>query len=102
MATIVRDRVRDAMKAGRTLAQIKAAKVTLEYDGLYSTRTIRARCSSTRSTAISRGPRPLPLRRGRVAIAFRCGRSWSVSWHVDSYISNFSRCIGKAIVHGRA
>jgi cyclase len=36
MATIVRDRVRDAMKAGRTLAQIKAAKVTLDYDGLYS------------------------------------------------------------------
>ena len=36
MATIVRDRVRDAMKAGKTLDQIKAAKVTLEYDGLYS------------------------------------------------------------------
>lgn len=36
MATIVRDRVRDARTLGRTLAQIKAAKVTLEYDGLYS------------------------------------------------------------------
>ena len=37
MATIVRDRVRDARAKGRTLAQIKAARVTLEYDGIYST-----------------------------------------------------------------
>jgi hypothetical protein len=37
MATIVRDRVLDARAMGRTLGQIKAAKVTLEYDGLYST-----------------------------------------------------------------
>jgi glyoxylase-like metal-dependent hydrolase (beta-lactamase superfamily II) len=36
MATIVRDRVRDAMKAGQSLEQTKAARVTLEYDGLYS------------------------------------------------------------------
>jgi glyoxylase-like metal-dependent hydrolase (beta-lactamase superfamily II) len=31
------DRVRDARAMGRTLDQIKAAKVTLEYDGLFST-----------------------------------------------------------------
>jgi cyclase len=37
MATIVRDRVRDARAKGMTLDQIKAAKVTLEYDGIYST-----------------------------------------------------------------
>jgi cyclase len=36
MATIVRDRVRDAINGGKSLEQIKAAKVTLEYDGLYS------------------------------------------------------------------
>jgi glyoxylase-like metal-dependent hydrolase (beta-lactamase superfamily II) len=36
MATIVRDRVRDAKKGGRSLAQIKRANVTLDYDGLYS------------------------------------------------------------------
>ena len=36
MATIVRDRVRAAIRAGRSLEQIVAAKVTLEYDGLYS------------------------------------------------------------------
>lgn len=36
MATIVRDRVRDAMKGGKSLEQLKAAKITLEYDGLYS------------------------------------------------------------------
>jgi glyoxylase-like metal-dependent hydrolase (beta-lactamase superfamily II) len=37
MATIIRDRVRDARSMGMTLDQIKAAKVTLDYDGLYST-----------------------------------------------------------------
>jgi cyclase len=37
MATIVRDRVRDLMKAGTTLDQIKAAHVTLDYDGQYAT-----------------------------------------------------------------
>jgi glyoxylase-like metal-dependent hydrolase (beta-lactamase superfamily II) len=37
MATIVRDRVRDLTKAGRTLDQIKAAHVTLDYDGVYAT-----------------------------------------------------------------
>lgn len=36
MATIVRDRVRDAIKSGRSLEQIKAARISLEYDGLYS------------------------------------------------------------------
>jgi glyoxylase-like metal-dependent hydrolase (beta-lactamase superfamily II) len=36
MATIVRDRVRDAMASGKSLDQIKAAKVTLDYDGVYS------------------------------------------------------------------
>jgi glyoxylase-like metal-dependent hydrolase (beta-lactamase superfamily II) len=39
MATIVRDRVRDAKAAGRTLDQIKATKMTLEYDGVYATPT---------------------------------------------------------------
>ena len=37
MATIVRDRIRDARAKGSTLAQIKAARVTLEYDGIYAT-----------------------------------------------------------------
>lgn len=37
MATIVRDRVRLAIEAGRTLEQVKAAGLTLEYDGLYAT-----------------------------------------------------------------
>jgi glyoxylase-like metal-dependent hydrolase (beta-lactamase superfamily II) len=36
MATIVRDRVREAMNGGKSLEQIKALKVTLEYDGQYS------------------------------------------------------------------
>jgi glyoxylase-like metal-dependent hydrolase (beta-lactamase superfamily II) len=36
MVTIVRDRVQELSRKGMTLAQIKAAKPTLEYDGLYS------------------------------------------------------------------
>jgi glyoxylase-like metal-dependent hydrolase (beta-lactamase superfamily II) len=35
MVTIVRDRVEDLVRKGRTLAQVKAARPTLEYDGLY-------------------------------------------------------------------
>ena len=35
MVTIVRDRVQEMVKKGMTLAQIKAARPSLEYDGLY-------------------------------------------------------------------
>ena len=35
MATIVRDRVRDLAKKGWTLAQVKAAGPTRDYDGRY-------------------------------------------------------------------
>jgi glyoxylase-like metal-dependent hydrolase (beta-lactamase superfamily II) len=37
MMTIVRDRVRDMVKKGMTVAQVKAARPTLEYDGIYGT-----------------------------------------------------------------
>jgi cyclase len=37
MMTIVRDRVRDMVKNGMTVAQVKAARPTLEYDGIYGT-----------------------------------------------------------------
>ena len=37
MMTIVRDRVRDMVKKGMTVAQAKAARPTLEYDGIYGT-----------------------------------------------------------------
>ena len=33
--TIVTDRIREMVKQGKTLAQVKAAKPTLEYDGVY-------------------------------------------------------------------
>ena len=36
MVYIIRDRVADAKKAGKTLEQVKAAKLTLDYDGRYS------------------------------------------------------------------
>jgi glyoxylase-like metal-dependent hydrolase (beta-lactamase superfamily II) len=35
MLTIVRDRVRDLVSNGKTLAEVKAAKPTLDYDGRY-------------------------------------------------------------------
>jgi len=38
MLTIIRDRVRDMAKKNMTLEQVKAAKPTLEYDGIYGTR----------------------------------------------------------------
>jgi cyclase len=37
MMTIVRDRVRDMVKKGMTVEQVKAARPTLEYDGIYGT-----------------------------------------------------------------
>ncbi len=36
MVTIVRDRVQDMVKKGRTVEQVKAAKLTRDYDGLYA------------------------------------------------------------------
>jgi hypothetical protein len=36
MLVIVRDRVRDMIKRGLTLDQVKASKVTLDYDPRYS------------------------------------------------------------------
>ena len=38
MVTIVRDRIQDGIKKGRTLAQIKAARPTLDYDTRYITK----------------------------------------------------------------
>src|SRR4029077_4225685 len=35
MTTILRDRIQDMLKKGMTLEQVKAAKVTADYDGLY-------------------------------------------------------------------
>jgi cyclase len=35
MVTIVRDRIEDLVKNGKTLDQVKAAKPTLDYDGIY-------------------------------------------------------------------
>jgi glyoxylase-like metal-dependent hydrolase (beta-lactamase superfamily II) len=35
MVAIIRDRVQDRINKGATLAQVKAAKLTMDYDGLY-------------------------------------------------------------------
>ena len=39
MVTIVRDRIEDMVKKGMTLEQVKAAKPTLDYDGIYGADT---------------------------------------------------------------
>ena len=39
MVTIIRDRIEDLVKKGRTLEQVKAAKPTLDYDGRYGSTT---------------------------------------------------------------
>ena len=39
MTTIVRDRVRDLKGKGMTLAQVKAAKLTMDFDGRYGATT---------------------------------------------------------------
>jgi hypothetical protein len=39
MVTIIRDRVQNLIKQGKTLAQVKEAKPTFEYDGRWSAAT---------------------------------------------------------------
>jgi len=39
MATIIRDRVQDMVRKGMTLEQVRAARPTLDYDGLYGATT---------------------------------------------------------------
>ena len=58
MVTIIRDRVQALVKKGQTLAQIKAARPSLEYDGLYGATSAapgRRTCSSTPCIAASAG-----------------------------------------------
>ena len=37
MATILRDRIADAVRRGQTLAQVKSARLTRDYEGRYGT-----------------------------------------------------------------
>ena len=39
MVSVVRDRIQDLMKSGKTLDQIKSARPTLDYDGIYGNST---------------------------------------------------------------
>jgi cyclase len=39
MVTIIRDRIQDLIRKGKTLDQVKAAKPTLDYDTQYGTGT---------------------------------------------------------------
>ena len=78
MATIVRDRIREYVKRGMTLDQVKAKKPTLDFDGRYGTDNGFWTPSMFIETDLqgdggreSAGPRP-PARRG---IATRLKRS---------------------------
>ena len=65
MVTIVRDRIQDLVAKGMTLAQVKAARPTLDYDGRYGATD----WSSGRPTCSSRlysQPRPLVTARENV------------------------------------
>ena len=54
MVTIIRDRMQDMVNRGMTLAQVQAARPTMEYDGLYgSAPGWSRRSSSKRSFAVS-------------------------------------------------
>jgi hypothetical protein len=39
MLTIIRDRIQDLIKKGKTLAEVQAARPTFEYDGRYGSET---------------------------------------------------------------
>ena len=63
MVTIIRDRVQDMVNRGMTLAQVQAAKPTMEYDGIYGS---AAGWSSAQFVeAIFRGLKPQQASRGR-------------------------------------
>ena len=83
MLVIVRDRVRAAVRKGQTLAQVKAARPTLDYDARWGAHAGWTRIdSSTRSTPRWRGSddanptgRPLRCRRLRRRVAARSRRA---------------------------
>ena len=43
MVTIMRDRVRDMVKKGATLDEVKRARPTSDYDGIYGSRGVDRR-----------------------------------------------------------
>jgi cyclase len=56
MVTIIRDRIQDMLNRGMTLAQVQAARPTMEYDGLYG--AARGWSTTQFVEAVFRGLRP--------------------------------------------
>lgn len=54
MVVIVRDRIRAAIEAGQTLAQVQAAKLTRDYDGTYGRDTSGERSAEQFVAAVYR------------------------------------------------
>ena len=87
MITIIRERIAQLVAEGRTLEQVKAAGVTLEYDGVYGTKSgpwttdmfITAAYTELSAAAArersSRGPSALPGRRAPAGVAAAAGRA---------------------------
>jgi cyclase len=82
MITIIRDRIAELVAEGRTLEQVKAAGVSLDYDGVYGTSTgpwttdmflaaAYAELSAAAPDRSSRGPSAAPGRRAGTAAATR-------------------------------
>jgi glyoxylase-like metal-dependent hydrolase (beta-lactamase superfamily II) len=106
MITIIRDRIAQLVAEGKTLAQVNAAGVTLEYDGVYGTSSgawttdmfIAAAYAELSATAArersSRGPAAPSGRRAQAAAAatsaarpsapVRKGPAESVRWHLGA------------------
>ena len=65
MVTIIRDRMQDMVNRGMTLAQVQAAKPTMEYDGIYG--SAPGWSSAQFVEAIFRGLKPQQASRGSVS-----------------------------------
>ncbi len=61
MVTIIRDRMQDMVNRGMTLAQVQAARPTMEYDGLYG--AARGWSTAQFVEAVFHGLRPAPPQR---------------------------------------
>ena len=54
MVTIVRDRIQDLVAKGKTLAEVKAAKPTADYDGRMARWQVRGRRTCSLRLCIAR------------------------------------------------
>jgi glyoxylase-like metal-dependent hydrolase (beta-lactamase superfamily II) len=110
MLTIIRDRIAQLVAEGKTLEQVKAAGVSLDYDGVYGTSTgpwttdmfhaaayaelsaAAARDRSSRGPAAAPGRRPAAAPAGRAATPVRRGPAdpFDGTWVLDTTKSRYT------------